>query len=164
MWVGLVFPLWLGSTRADLKVTSVDSVEATSESSAHQRGAPRSKHGSEINSACWLVPLDGEVVVAPKERARQATDDDDEDNDGTMSTDVLPPGVSVDVSLRITTDAGSGSLVCLAHLPTFTSSNIDTRLTIPQPLQPHLQTCTTARYKTCPASPLHHHCSISRLV
>jgi hypothetical protein len=109
VWVGLVLPLWLGSTRADLVVTAIDpsthgqaSASPPSSHSAEARDHPA--QAGRRNQSCWLVPLDGEIVVAPKERARATDNTDDADGEDGACTDMLPPGVAVDVSLRIVAD------------------------------------------------------------
>jgi hypothetical protein len=107
VWVGLVLPLWLGSTRADLVVTAIDpsthGQASASPPSSHSDGA-RDHRAGRRNHSCWLVPLDGEIVVAPKERARATDNTDDADDEDGACTDMLPPGVAVDVSLRIVAD------------------------------------------------------------
>lgn len=84
MWVGLVVPIWLGNACAQLRVTAID---------------PDLHSPSPTPPPCWLIPLDGEVSVAPKVRDVGPTGKDDE-----VSTDTLPKGVSVDTQIRTAAD------------------------------------------------------------
>eukprot|EP00041_Stephanoeca_diplocostata_P034526 m.1182259 g.1182259 ORF g.1182259 m.1182259 type:complete len:471 (+) comp24536_c0_seq26:197-1609(+) len=75
LWQGLTVPVWVYGSCVRLTVTRIDAT---------------------TNASCYIVPLDGEVVVAPKVQPTRPTPT----SEG-PSPETLPAGVTIDTSMRI---------------------------------------------------------------